>query len=206
MKKFKLFGLLLLSLGLAGCETLWAIVTLPITLPMAMLESVVGESTEEYCTWVGRDWHHAGYLYGADGTETAKAGIDYYTRRCGAYQTVDQKAFIQGYQDGYCRDNTFYKLGHAGFPLNANSCSNAVPLQKAYRDGQARTVFEREHEADFDRLKRLRERLKALGDTEQADSKMRPYAIEQREQLRDKINELEQQLGLEITDFGRSSW
>ena len=90
--------------------------------------------------------------------------------------------------------------------MNYRICSNAAGLEAEYQRGRQRVVFEREHEADFYRLKRLRERLKALGDTEQADSKMRPYAIEQREQLRDKINELEQQLGLEITDFGRSSW
>ena len=100
MKKFKFFGLLLLSLGLAGCETLWAIVTLPITLPMAMLESVVGESTEEYCVRVSQDWYHAGYLYGADGRETAKDGIDYYMRRCGEYRKVDQAAFERGYRNG----------------------------------------------------------------------------------------------------------
>ena len=206
MKKLKFLSLLLMSFGLAGCETLWTIVTLPITVPMMVLESMVGESTEEYCVRVSQDWYHAGYLYGADGRETAKDGIDYYTRRCGEYRKVDQAAFERGYRNGYCANNTFYRLGYDGLPMNYRICSNAAGLEAEYQRGRQRVVFEREHQADFYRLNRLRERLKALGDTEQADSKMRPYAIEQREQLRDKINELEQQLGLEITDFGRSSW
>ena len=208
MKKFKFFGLLA-CFGLAGCETLWAIVTLPITLPMAMLESVVGESTGEYCVRVSQDWYHAGYLYGADGRETAKDGIDYYTRRCSEYRKVDQAAFERGYRNGYCANNTFYRLGYDGLPMNYRICSNAAGLEAEYQRGRQRVVFEREHQADFYQLKRLRERLRHLeeaGDINKTAPKIRPYVIEQCEQLRDKINELEQKLGLEVTDFPRSSW